>query len=240
VFALAAAGLGGALMAGKSRRVLYGATALGVISVVASAPFLVADLSHPETGAGFVLALSAAVIGLGTAASALLATRWNPPNRARVVAIAAAGVLMLGTVGSAVATLGVEDDQRQAGDIVVASSDTTFPDELEVPAGAVGFFVENDDVYRHKILIEETDIKVELPGSTAPRFETELAPGAYRYYCDVPGVSAGHRLAVGSNRVGWGLEPPRATRSDRVWHQLAAQNSGGCPMPSSDEHALRM
>ncbi|MBL8777819.1 MAG: cupredoxin domain-containing protein [Acidimicrobiales bacterium] len=187
VFSVLAVGLGAALVAGKGRRVLYAAVALGVISVLASAPFLVADLSHPETGAGFLVAYAALVLGLGTAGAALAATRANPPDRARVTGLALGGVLVLGAVGSLVATASVEDDQRQDGDIVVVARDTAFPATLEAPAGTVGFFVQNEDLYRHTLLIEGTDVKVELPGSTDRRFEADLDAGEYRYFCDVPG-----------------------------------------------------
>lgn len=127
------------------------------------------------------------MVGLVTAGAAVFAAREEPPNGARVVALAAGGVVVVGVAASVVITIGVEDDERQDGDIVVTSRDTAFPMRLTVPAGAVGFFVENEDVYRHTILIEGTDVEVELPGSTDRRFETELDPGEYRFYCDVPG-----------------------------------------------------
>lgn len=190
VFSLLAVGLGVAVVLGKGRRVLIAAAALGVISVVASAPFLVADLSHPETGAGFLVAFAALVLGLGTAGAAVMASRRAPADRARPVAWALGAVLVVGAVGAGLATAGVEDDRAQPDDIVVVARDTGFPEQVDAVAGANGFFVENEDLYRHTLLIEGTDVKVELPGSTDRRFEATLETGGYRYYCDVPGHEA--------------------------------------------------
>lgn len=190
VFSLLAVGLGIAVVRGKGRRVLVAAAALGIISVVASAPFLVADLSHPETGAGFLVAFAALVLGLGTAGAAIMSARREPTDRARPVAWALGAIIVVGAVGSALTTAGVEDDRAQPDDIVVVARDAGFPEEVDAAAGLNGFFVENEDLYRHTLLIEGTEVKVELPGSTDRRFEATLEPGEYRYYCDVPGHEA--------------------------------------------------
>ena len=67
---------------------------------------------------------------------------------------------------SAVATLGVEDDAQQAGDIVIVAEDVEYPERVTASAGAIALFLDNDDVIRHTFVIDEADVQQELPGAT--------------------------------------------------------------------------
>jgi plastocyanin len=169
------------------RWVLALAAVLGVLAVVGNLPFIVEDLAHPETIAGFgptVMVLLAALLGAAAAVAALV--RVEATLRRPAVGVVAALAVVLVAI-SAVATLGLEDDERQAGDIVVVAKDVEFPERVEASAGAIAFFVDNEDIFRHTFLIEGEDVKQELPGTTARRVEVTLAAGSYRFYCDVPG-----------------------------------------------------
>lgn len=98
-----------------------------------------------------------------------------------------AGIAALGAVAvTGVAASQVTADPQETGDVAVAAADTQYPDRVELASGDV-LWVDNQDPYRHTLVIEDTDVHVELPGSASVRVPTELEPGTYRYYCDVPG-----------------------------------------------------
>jgi plastocyanin len=186
-FSLVFAGLGVALLAGKGRRILYATAVLGVVLVLANITYIIEDLGHPESFFGFTPSVIIPVVAFGTALAAFLATRARPPRGAGVVLGGGAVIVTLACIVSGVAWLGLEDDARQDGDVAITASNTAFPAQIAATAGDVGLYVRNDDVYRHTFVIEGTGAKVELPGSTARRLEATLAPGEYRFFCDVPG-----------------------------------------------------
>ncbi len=169
------------------RWVLVLAAALAVLAVLGNLPFILSDLLHPETIAGFAptaIILLAALLATAAAVAAL--ARVDGTLRRPVVgAVAGLAVVLVGV--SAVATFGLEDDEQQPGDIVVIAEDVEFPEMVTASAGAVAFYVDNKDIFRHTFLIEGQDVKQELPGATARRVAVTLAAGSYRIYCDVPG-----------------------------------------------------
>lgn len=188
VFAVIFGALGYAVRRWHARRwVLALAAVLAVLAVVGNLPFIVEDLAHPETLAGFgptAIILLAALLGAAAAIAALLRVEATL-RRPAVGGVAALAVVLV--VVSAGATLGLEDDERQAGDIVVVAEDVEYPDRVTASAGTIALYVENEDIFRHTFLIEGEDVKQELPGATARRVEVTLAAGSYRFYCDVPG-----------------------------------------------------
>lgn len=157
-----------------------------LLAIGGNATFIIADVSHPESAAGFVPATAVLLSALFTAAASLLA-RTGATLAVRPVAGATVTIGLVALVGSAVATATLDDDKRQDGDVAVLASNVEYPGELRVEAGDVGFFIENDDVIRHTFLIEGTGVDQEVPGSTARRVTADLGPGTYRYFCDVPG-----------------------------------------------------
>jgi plastocyanin len=166
------------------RWVLALAAVLALLAVIGN---LDEDLAHPETVAGFapnVVILLAALLGAGAAVAALAGV--NTALRRPTVGVVAALAVVLVAV-SAVATLGLDDDEPRAGDIVVVAKDVEYPARLTASAGAIAFYVDNQDPIRHTFVIEDQDVEQELPGSTARRVAVTLAAGSYRFYCDVPG-----------------------------------------------------
>lgn len=162
------------------------ALVLAALLLLANVPFLISDLAHPESIFGFAPTLLIGLAALVVLALAALALARSATS-ARPVLLGAAGLAVLGLAGSAVATAGLDDDERQPDDVVVVAEDAEFPDRVEVDAGGAGLYVENDDPFRHTIVVDEAGVSRELPGSTGRRVEVELDPGEYRYYCDVPG-----------------------------------------------------
>lgn len=164
----------------------YALAVFGVLALGGSMPFLVADLSHPESAAGFIpqmlLVCAVLLAGLGGVVSSRRAALPLPPVVATFVVVAVMGVIV-----SIVATATLSDDEAEPGDVEIVAEDVEYPAVVELEAGAVGFLVDNADPFRHTFLIEGTDVAQEVPGSTARRVEVDLEPGTYRYYCDVPG-----------------------------------------------------
>ena len=165
---------------------VYAGIALPVLAMVGNAPFVVADIGHPESAAGFVPMALVLFAALFTSVSSAIA-RFGPSIAVRPVATATVGLGVLAVAGSVAMTASLDDDERRDGDVGVLASNVEYPAELRVPEGEVGFYIENDDVLRHTFLIEGTSVEQEVPGSTARRVSADLEPGAYRYYCDVPG-----------------------------------------------------
>jgi plastocyanin len=85
-----------------------------------------------------------------------------------------------------IASLSTTDDQRQAGDIVIDVRNVVYPD-MTIPSGANVLFIDNHDLIRHTLLIEEAGTDIEIPGGTARRVRLDLTPGVYQYICDVAG-----------------------------------------------------
>ena len=92
--------------------------------------------------------------------------------------------LVVATLGLSFAT---SSDTAEAGDVTVVAEGAEFPETLEIAAGGAGIFLENKDLLRHTFVIEDQDVKVEMPGGKTRRVEVDLPAGEYRFICDVPG-----------------------------------------------------
>jgi plastocyanin len=101
--------------------------------------------------------------------------------------VAAGGLAVVAIVVAVAASARVDAEPAQAGDVVVEVVGFHFPDVITVPAGGSALWVDNQDLIRHTLVVEGTGVHVELPASTSVRSEVDLAPGTYRYFCDVPG-----------------------------------------------------
>lgn len=180
------AALGAVFLRWSHRWLLIGLLALLAVHLITSIPFLAASLAHPETPAGFVPDALILIVVAMVAAGAVMALRRPQASRRRLPVVAAL-VGVAAVAASAVAASGVTAEARQNDDVAVLAQDAQYPDRLQAPAQEATFWIENEDPIRHTFLIEGTDVQVEVPGSTAVRVATDLAPGTYRYYCDVPG-----------------------------------------------------
>ena len=179
--------LGAAVLRWHPRWLLAAVAVLMLVHVVSSLPFLAEALAHPETPATFVPDALIVVVAFVVIVGAVLGLRRGGAARRRPVAVvgavAAVGVITL----SALSAAGVASDARQDGDVPVPAAQAQFPERVEVAAGGAVLWVDNQDAFRHTLVVEGTDLHAELPGSTAVRVDTDLAPGTYRYFCDVPG-----------------------------------------------------
>lgn len=178
--------LGVVLVRRRPRWLLAGVAGLAAVHLATSVPFLAGGLAHPETPASFVPDALILIAGLTVAAGALLGLRAAPFDR-RPLAVVATMVAAGAVAVSMVATAGVESDALQADDVAVEAAGSQFPERVEVSADATVLWVDNQDPFRHTLVVEGTDVHTELPGSTAVRVATDLPAGTYRFFCDVAG-----------------------------------------------------
>jgi plastocyanin len=104
--------------------------------------------------------------------------------------VGAVGLAGIATVVSLVAAASVDAEARQDGDVPLVIERSVFPERVEVPAGGSVLWVDNTDPFHHTFLIDGTDVREVLAANSSVRVPAELAPGSYRYWCDVPGHEA--------------------------------------------------
>ncbi|MEX0825135.1 MAG: cupredoxin domain-containing protein [Acidimicrobiia bacterium] len=184
----------------RPNRITFGVFGgIGLATILTSIPYVVDDLSHPESAIGFnitLMTLLASILAILVAVAA-----WRPlsARAASLSWIGAAIILLAGTVVSVVLALGLEDDPTAAGDIRLAADVAEWvPDSLSATAGTVAVYVDNKDSIRHTFAIEALDLELELPASTGRRIEFNAPAGSYEFICTVPG----HENMVGTLVVG--------------------------------------
>jgi plastocyanin len=184
----------------KPRRwayIVFGA--LGLLAILMNLPFVISDLSHPESAVGFNIGLVALLAALLQTLVGVTAIRPLSARLATGAWRAAAGVFAVGLVISGIAAAGLEDDQPSAGDIRIDAHKVTFsPGSISAPSGTVALFVENRDPGRHTFTIEALDVDLELPANTSRRVEFTAPAGTYTIICAVPG----HESMTGTLVVG--------------------------------------
>jgi plastocyanin len=168
-------------------RVALAAAVLGLLGLLGNIPFLVEDLAHIESWGSFAPSAVSVVLGLVGIAAGFIS--FFQPSMAggrqlATVATALAVVLIVASVGVSVSA---GSDDAEVGDVAVLAEDVEFPETLAADAGLIGFLVDNKDLVRHTFVIEDTDVKLEVPASKARRVEVDLTPGQYNFICDVPG-----------------------------------------------------
>lgn len=173
---------------GERRRLALVAAVLAVLAVGGNLPMTVDELSHPSSPVAFLLTLLATSAAVVVAVAGLAAFfRWSLDSR-RAVYYSWGGVLALGVVISVAAVSAVDSAVSQPGDVEVVASAVEFDrDQIVVPAGETGFWLDNRDGIRHTFTIEELGLEIDAPGLSAQRADFDLASGAYTVICAVPG-----------------------------------------------------
>jgi plastocyanin len=178
--------LGAALLRRQRRWLLITVIVVAVLQLAGSMPFIVSNLSHPESPLSFLMEAFSVLATLSAGLGAAAGLRGAAPGARRPIALGAGGLAVIAVVVSLFAAAGIGSDAMQPGDVTIEAEMAYFPERVEVPAGAA-IYADNLDPVRHTFVVEGTDIHVEMPASTGVRFELDLAPGTYRYLCDVPG-----------------------------------------------------
>ena len=161
---------------------------VSTLLVLLNLPFIVEDLSHPESVIGFmssVIPLTLVILGVVAGIAVL---RSASGERAPTAFYTAVGVIVLGLVVGVVAAAGLEDDTPAPGDVRLVAESVEFSlDSIPGSGESVGVFIENKDPFRHTFTIKDLDIDVELPANTARRVEITAPAGTYEFICAVPG-----------------------------------------------------
>ena len=169
-----------------------GPTTIGVASVlfvIANIPYALDDLAHPDSFATFFPAAVGVVVGIAGGVGLMgFRRRWSVRTAARTGLVSAVVLLLALGVGL-YATLTVEDDSAQEGDLALATDGTSWvPDALQATQpGDVAVFVQNQDPFRHTFAIDALDVEVELPADTDRRVTFTAEAGEYEFHCTVPG-----------------------------------------------------
>jgi plastocyanin len=187
IFGTLTAVLGGMTLRRRPRWLLIVDAMVAVLYVAGSAPFMAANLTHPESPGSFLAEVFVLVAFMSVLTGVVLRLRGlGAPARQRAVVWAVA-VAVVATVVSLVAAATVDAEARQDGDIAIASDRSAFPSEVEMPAGDAMLWLDNRDPFHHTFLIDDTDIRAVMPANSSVRVPVDLASGSYRFWCDVPG-----------------------------------------------------
>jgi uncharacterized cupredoxin-like copper-binding protein len=170
-----------------------------------NAPYLAHDLAHPEFFASFsfsvvltITALAGLAAGLGAAFHAYRAPAPAAlPGWFRLglwgLAALALGAILVAAIAPANASAGVSAEALASLPALTTAQHKFDQAELRAQAGAsVALRLENNDTTGHSFDIDELGLHVSMPpGQPALALFTAPAPGAYTFYCAVPG----HRQA---------------------------------------------
>lgn len=169
-----------------NRWVSIGGAVLVIVGLAGNAPFLMEDLAHPETWGSFgpaAIMIVGAVTALG---AAVMAYRSAPAEGIRSFSMATASLGVVLVVATVALSLTASSDSAEAGDVSVVSEGAEFPETVDVASGTWLHLV-NKDLLRHTFVVEDQDVKVEMPGGKDRRVQIDLPAGEYRFICDVPG-----------------------------------------------------
>jgi plastocyanin len=187
IFGVLTAGLGVATLRRRPRWLLAVDAGAAILYLGGSVPFIAANLAHPESPVSF-LAEVFLVVTLGTVVVGVV-LRWRTASEraGRRTATGAVGLALLATIVSLVAAASVDADARQDGDVAIVTERSVFPAAVDVPAREAVLWVDNRDPFHHTFVIDGTDVREVLVASSSVRVPVDLAPGNYRFWCDVPG-----------------------------------------------------
>jgi plastocyanin len=172
-------------------RATKGPAILLLISFVAfialSAPFTIPTLSVPAAAGDFILnllGLLAALAGIVAAVNAVRGPTEEAPA-ARSLGVALATVFVLASAYSVYAAATYDDAAPEEGDLELVTKDVEFEQTtLEVDAGEVSVFVDNQDATLHTFTIEELDVDLDVPASKSARVTFDAEPGEYEFFCE--------------------------------------------------------
>jgi plastocyanin len=187
IFGVLTAVAGLATLRRRSRWLLVVDAVIAGLYLAGSGPFMAANLAHPESPVSFlaevflVLALVTVVVGV------VLRLRSAGDRARRRTVLGTVALAGAATAVSLTAALSVDADARQDGDVPVAIERSVFPENVEVPTGEVVLWIDNQDPFHHTFLIDGAGVREVLVASSSVRVPVDLAPGRYRFWCDVPG-----------------------------------------------------
>jgi plastocyanin len=187
IFGTLSAALGAATLRRRPRWLLIVDALVAVLYLGGSAPFMAANLAHPESPGSFLSEVFILLAFLSVLIGVVLRLRGAGALARRRAVAGAVAVAVVAIVASLAAAATVDAEARQDGDIAIASDGSVFPSEVEMPVGDAVLWLDNRDPFHHTFLIDDTDIRAVMPANSSVRIPVDLAPGSYRFRCDVPG-----------------------------------------------------
>jgi plastocyanin len=187
IFGVLTAVLGLATLRRRARWLLVLDATVAVVYLGGSFPFFAANLRHPESPVSFLAEVFLIIALVTVLVGVVLRWRSASDRVRRRTGAGAVGLAVLATGVSLVAAASVDADARQDGDVAIVTERSAFPESVVVPAGEAVLWVDNQDPFHHTFLIDGTEVREVLAASRSVRVPVDLAPGSYRFWCDVPG-----------------------------------------------------
>jgi len=121
---------------------------LAALGIAGNAPFLIEDLSHPDSWASFgpvAVMLVGAVAAVGAAVMGLLRAAESQARSFSMGAAALGAALVVATIGLSLAST---SDSAEAGDVTLIAEKAEFPETFEIGAGGAGILLRNKNLLR--------------------------------------------------------------------------------------------
>jgi FtsH-binding integral membrane protein len=152
-----------------------------------NAPFLIDDLSNPESSPTFVLGLLSLVAGLTGMGAGFAAWRGSYPAVMQRIVVGAVSVVIVGAAMSLIVANGTTSDAAVFGDVEIVAAGAQWSEDTIELAPSAGIWIDNEDGIRHTFSIESVGFEFEIPAFKSRRADVDLAPGTYAFVCTVPG-----------------------------------------------------
>lgn len=174
-------------LVGERRRLGLALAVTALVLMAGNAPFLIDDLSNPESSPTFILGLLSFLAGLTAISSGIAGWRALDPGAVGRVAVGAGSLFVVGAVLSLIAANASDSQPPARGDVELVASGVQWSDDaIEVDASG-GIWVDNRDGIRHTFTVESEGFEFEIPAFKSRRSDIELEPGTYGFVCAVPG-----------------------------------------------------
>lgn len=178
----------GWFLTGERRRLALVVAVLALIALLANLPGTIDELSHPDSAPAFILTTVVTMAALLATVGGVSAFRGWTAEPAKGLAIGAGSLFVAGVLVSVVLASSVDSIDPLADDYQVIAQGVTFDQEqMFVPAGTSGFWIDNQDGVRHTFTVEGLGLEIDVPAFTSQRADFDLATGQYVVICAVPG-----------------------------------------------------
>ena len=156
-----------------------------ILHLALSAPFSIPALAVPASAGDFILTVASVLASIAGIVAAIAVLRRVTSNDApKKLGLALVGLFVLLAIFSVISTVGYENATAQEGDVRLTAEDIEWTETtLEARSGEVSVFVDNADGTLHTFTIDELDVNLNIPASSAARITFQAEPGTYEFYC---------------------------------------------------------
>jgi plastocyanin len=156
-----------------------------VLFVATNLLFASGDLGEYRSFPSFAVVAASMVSGVVGIVAAIAVLRGDRVSgAARTITLGAAAAIVGLLAVNALASITYDDPTRAASDLTVVAKNVKFtPTTLTASAGAVTFYLDNNDAVLHNFHVKGV-AKISLPAGHAARKTLLLPAGTYSYVCD--------------------------------------------------------